>query len=188
MTAIESQYLKFLIGYAGLGSHQGRHYYLLAQILHERIFYSNFANDMNRSEDGKNLRAFFASQYDDPDDILMQLDGPCTVLEMLIGLAKRMDFMFIGSGDRNQASHWFFVLIQNLGLYTYDDDMLLGDEEKHEEVDRILDILLERHYERDGRGGLFPLRNPYQDQTKVEIWYQANAWMMENTELPEDDL
>jgi hypothetical protein len=35
----------------------------------------------------------------------------------------------------------------------------------------------------DGSGGLFPLKNPQQNQRTTEIWYQMNAWLMENSNV-----
>jgi len=43
--------------------------------------------------------------------------------------------------------------------------------------------LIWRDYHADGRGGFFPLTNPDTDQTKVEIWYQMNAYVTEMTDL-----
>ena len=36
-----------------------------------------------------------------------------------------------------------------------------------------------RTYDSNGYGGLFPLRNPREDQRKVELWYQLNAYLLE---------
>ena len=55
-------------------------------------FHCLIPNDDNRAEDGLQLRNQFADEqdYDLADD---DLTGPCTVLEMLIALAIRMDFI-----------------------------------------------------------------------------------------------
>jgi hypothetical protein len=45
-----------------------------------------------------------------------------------------------------------------------------------------LAVLNKREYFPSGKGGLFPLENPREDQTKVEIWYQMHAYVMENYE------
>jgi hypothetical protein len=55
--------------------------------------------------------------------------------------------------------------------------------EKADQVDNILYNLVWRNYHADGRGGFFPLQNPDVDQTKVEIWYQLNAYVSEMTDL-----
>ena len=40
-----------------------------------------------------------------------------------------------------------------------------------------------RMFSRDGSGGLFPLRRFDRDQRSVEIWYQMQAWLMENSDV-----
>jgi hypothetical protein len=47
-------------------------------------------------------------------------------------------------------------------------------------VKSILERVKNRDYETDGHGGLFPLRNPPEDQRQVELWYQMGHWMAEN--------
>ena len=49
-----------------------------------------------------------------------------------------------------------------------------------EYVDNIIDTFLDRDYEANGDGGLFPLLAPQEDQTEVELWYQLSAYYMEN--------
>jgi hypothetical protein len=47
-------------------------------------------------------------------------------------------------------------------------------------IKNILDTLVWRTYQPDGRGGFFPLNHPEEDQTKVEIWYQMNKYVIEH--------
>jgi hypothetical protein len=46
-------------------------------------------------------------------------------------------------------------------------------------VEEILYALIWRTYDPDGVGGFFPLAWPKEDQTKIEIWYQMNAYAKE---------
>jgi hypothetical protein len=47
-------------------------------------------------------------------------------------------------------------------------------------VNQILTNLVERTYQKNGKGGLFPLKQPAKDQRRVEIWYQMAAYLNEN--------
>ena len=40
--------------------------------------------------------------------------------------------------------------------------------------------VIDRDYDASGFGGIFPLRRPAEDQRKVELWYQAAAYILEN--------
>ena len=186
---VREAYEDFLTAYAGLNSHHGKRYYMLSSQLSKIPFISILGNDDNRADDGKHLRFFFSKQYktEEENRVLDILSGPCSLLEMMIGLAKRLDSMAYGVNDRVETSRWFFALIYNLGWDIYDDDTLM-EEYKREELLIRTDILLNRQYHTDGSGGFFPLKHPDRDQRKVEIWYQANAWMIENNHLQVDIL
>ena len=43
-------------------------------------------------------------------------------------------------------------------------------------------MITDRTYSENGKGGLFPLRKYSEDQRKVPIWYQFNAWLEENSD------
>ena len=47
-------------------------------------------------------------------------------------------------------------------------------------INEAFQMINERSYAFDGYGGLFPLRKPHQDQRNIEIWYQMQAYLMEN--------
>jgi hypothetical protein len=133
--------------------------------LYEKEFVWIVPNDDNRVEDGKLLREEFMadvpSREIDPD--WMELG--CSFLEMLVGLSRRLAFE--GEGEPRR---WFWELIDNLELLDCVDP---------EAIDEKLDTVIWRTYERDGRGGLFPLKRARKDQRKVEIWYQLNAYLLE---------
>ena len=63
-------------------------------------------------------------------------------------------------------------MFRNLGLDTARNIL---------EVHDILEKLLLREYEFDGTGGLFPLGDwAEEDQRELEIWYQAQLFLMKN--------
>lgn len=125
--------------------------------------------DRNRAADGIDLRY----KYGCDNDIL---DEPCSILEMLIALAVRIENQIMNdydSGDR--TSQWFWLMLTNLGLNRMDDDHY--DEET---VDWFLDRFLNREYDCNGEGGgLFILERPFDDLREVEIWVQANWYLGE---------
>lgn len=77
--------------------------------------------------------------------------------------------------DNWDVLYWFWKILENAGLEKYTDEQF--DEWK---VYQILDDIVDRRYNRNGFGGLFPLRKPKKDQRKVELWYQMCAYLVEN--------
>jgi hypothetical protein len=63
----------------------------------------------------------------------------------------------------------------NLELNPYNDRD--GVDEAH--VTETLDRVIYRNYESNGHGGFFPLEDPDEDQRRVELWYQLNAYLNE---------
>lgn len=167
-------YLTMLVCTDGYGQYD----FLLEQ-LHNTIFDEGTAvlvpNDINRIDDGISLRERYCNRYRVKYSDLI-FEEPCTVLEMMIGLALRMEKNF---GIKKTAD-WFWELIGNLKLTAYDDEAYEVDENASKKVDRILAKLLERKYHHNGNGGLFPLAYPDKDQKELEIWYQMNAYLNEN--------
>lgn len=128
-------------------------------------------NDDNRAQDGLELRnEFFAEtegvERDENWEVL-----ECDLLELLVGLSRRLSFM---TGE--DSSTWFWIMIENLGLYQYNDAADIPEDT----VKDVLEGLIWRTYDFDGNGGLFPLRNPSVDQRGVEIWYQLNEYIAEH--------
>jgi hypothetical protein len=114
--------------------------------LYQKEFVWLTPNDDNRVADGVDLRWEFVnySQLSEVDARWMGMG--CSVLEMLIGLSRRLAFQ-----TSQKPEHWFWVLM----------------------------ALIYRNYSPSGRGGLFPLRHPDEDQRGVEIWYQMAAYLYE---------
>lgn len=150
-------YLRYLCDLAGA---TGRRDKYLAMLL-DTIEYTYFVdNDENRAEDGKQLRINYG---------WINKDIPCSVLEMLLGVSLRMQF-FLSHLD-NSVSYFYDLLIGNLNL---------RDLCQNYEVEDQVFIFLERRYKPNGYGGLFPLNRPFQDQRRIEVWYQMMAYIEEN--------
>lgn len=146
-------------------------YRRLLRLLYQKEFVWHVANDDNRLADGRALRNEFVNELrlSDVDPVWMNLG--CSMFEMLLALGRRLSFL-----DDDTPAYWFWHLIQNLDLHVYNDRMEIDEQD----VDDILERVIWRQYSPNGQGGLFPLKFPRDDQRKCEIWYQMNAYLLEN--------
>lgn len=149
---------------------RSRTYWNILRQLFKKEFIWFVPNDDNRVEDGKDLRYEFVDQSNlmDVDRDWMNLG--CSMLEMLVGLSRRLVDLADG-----EPRDWFWHILRNLELADHNDSVSYNQQD----VDDILDRVIWRTYEPDGRGGLFPLKNAQEDQRKVEIWYQFCAYILE---------
>jgi hypothetical protein len=156
-----------------------RTYWSLFRKLYSTEFVWYVPNDDNRVEDGRELRYEFQQEEDvEIDEEWLHLG--CSMLEMLIALSRRLAFEADG-----QPRTWFWHLLRNIQLEHFTDLELQSGNSKRkaEEIDDILGTVIWRRYRRDGsEGGLFPLRRMEpgtRDQRKVELWYQAAAYLQQ---------
>lgn len=146
-------------------------YWSLLRQLYTKQYIWFIPNDDNRMEDGRDLRYEFANQNQlELDEEWSRLG--CSILEMLIGLSRRLSFEADG-----EARDWFWQLITNLDLRSTSDADYKSYPDTFVLVDSALERLIWRTYRADGRGGLFPLKRPREDQTKVEVWYQMSRYL-----------
>lgn len=145
-------------------------------LLHNIEFRYSIPMDANREEDGIDLRYRFITEVGIPknyQELYGYLDGPCSVLEMMIALAIRCEESIMDDPDiGDRTSEWFWLMMKNLGLDYMSDRKFDRDiaEEK-------ISIFLDRRYKRNGEGGLFVV-NGRRDLRKVEIWYQM-CWYLD---------
>lgn len=148
-----------------------RTYWSLLRHLYQTEYVWHIPNDDNRVEDGRALRYEFMQEQHIINASHEWLTLPCSMLEMLIALSRRCAFDAEGT-----ARAWFWHLLHNIGLNELTDDKPFPEED----VDEIIGTVIWRTYEPDGHGGLFPLKNAQQDQTKVEVWYQLAAYLLQD--------
>jgi hypothetical protein len=167
---IDVQYYEWLISHIKVGPQ--KEYYELFELLHNTEFTWFIPNDDNRIGDGEQLRNHFMRSVHDrrytPGDLKLEW---ISVLEVIIALSRRLEF--IAGGD---APSWAWRLIKNLGLNKMPDPLSVR---KTEKIKATLEDLIWRQYEPTGHGGFFPLKRTINDQTKVEIWYQMQEYVME---------
>lgn len=139
--------------------------------LHSVEFTWLIARDMNRADDGINLRYRFARTQvheDLVETVIDDLVEPCSVLEMMVALAIRCEETIMDDPDiGDRTGQWFWGMLVNMGLGSMDDSKY-----DRRVVDIAVDTLLDRTYAPDGKGGLFTVRHCDQDLRTVEIWYQ----------------
>ena len=170
---LEELYFRWL--YSQVGSVKTRlkskTYWGLLRQLHTKEFVWFIPNDDNRVMDGLQLRADFCAEsgIEAVDEGWAAIG--CSFLEMVIALTRRLSFEAEG-----EPLMWFWKLMRNLELTVWTDDQKIPVEEISEKLDRVI----WRTYEPNGRGGLFPIKNPDRDQTQVELWYQLNGYLMDN--------
>ena len=131
--------------------------------------------DSNRFEDGINLRYRFGEENGyDGSYIANTLDTkPCSVLEMMVALALRIEESIMDNpskGDRTEL--WFWTMIESLGLTSMDD---IAYNENY--ICDCIEIFLDRKYEPNGKGGLFVVDGISKDLRDVQIWYQAMYYL-----------
>ena len=151
-------------------------YKKLLMHLHTIEFRYKLPADWNRFEDGRDLRRRYALMNGygrNPETITDALDGPCSVLEMMVALAVRCEESIMDDPQYgNRTSQWFWGMITNLGLGSMVDDRF-----DRKRVDEAIQVFLDRKYEPNGKGGLFTIRNAPRDLRRVEIWTQL-CWYL----------
>lgn len=169
---LDDSYLNWLYGQvcSVRSRDPSRSYRTLVEQLFRKEFLYLIPNDDNRAEDGKLLRYEFLEHRRIRNVNLDWLRIPCSMLEMLVGLSRRLSTQ--GGGEPRE---WFWHLIENLELDDFNDASPIPQRE----VDEVLERVIWRLYNENGRGGLFPLRRPSKDQRRVELWYQLNAYLFE---------
>lgn len=168
---LDEQYLSWL--YRLVEGDTEYPYWKLMNALYSTRFDYIIDLDYNRAVDGMGLREQFISE-EDPDPTLITyawVDTDCSILEMIIALVKRMEFLTDWAVDDT-----FWELMDNLGLSDHHDlDFNEFD------VEQILERLINRTYDESGHGGLFPLESPTEDQRNLQLIYQMYSYINEFT-------
>ena len=151
-------------------------YGIAMRILFDTEYFAKIPLDENRIADAYILRAAFCYESNFIEDILNEY--PINVLEVLVELAVRCDEDIMYDPDiGDRAYKWFWIMIENMGL-----DIMNGElfNKNYTNFIEKVNKFLNRTYRFNGEGGPFPLHNPVKNQQKTEIWYQMNAYLLEN--------
>lgn len=164
---LDDRYLSWLYAeVADVGDRAAsRAYRTLFKELFSTEFIWTLPHDENRAVDGLALRDEWMSQTGISADPRWLSLG-CSFLEMLIALCRRIAF---DTGDT--PAQWFWHILENLGL---------DSSSSTEEIVLVASGVMDRMYNRNGHGGLFPLQRASKDQRRVEIWYQFHEYLLQN--------
>lgn len=170
--ALDDLYLQYLYESVGLPRRgRDRTYWALIRQMYSTEFTWRMTKDRSRADDGKAIRWEFVEAAGLPKVEANWLYRPCTFLEMMIAVARRLSTL-----TSENAAWWFSQLLFNTSFSVFNDEHYDGQSET---IAGMMDTIIWRRYTPNGEGGLFPLRNPAEDQRNVEIWYQLNAWLIE---------
>ena len=136
--------------------------------------------DSDREYDGLVLR----ENYYDNRVVKEQIgDKPCSVLEVLISLSERMDYILDDDDRGNRTRIWFWEMIDNLGLKKFTNEYLdkpYGRKlSKLNDIHRICDRWMNRKFDFQGNGSPFPLDYPNEDQRSLDMITQLNRYILE---------
>lgn len=150
--------------------------------LHDMDFIWCIELDKSRANEGLELRKEYCEEnrYFDTDWVML-MEKPCSVLEALISLARRMDDMLIEDNTSERVAVWFWEMVRNLGLKKFTDAVFMrGNEDDYYDFELILHCWMNREFDFDGVGSPFPLRYPSCDQRERTLVYQLNDYILEN--------
>lgn len=150
-------------------------YRRLCAYLNNVTFYPRLPMDENRAQDGEDLRYRFGYDqgYVHPEIGSMLDCRPCSMLEMMVALALRMEEdIMTNPAMGNRLPQWFMEMLQSLGL----DDMTDEQFDRHK-VMTVVRRFMDGKYKPNGKGGLFTIPSCERDLRTVEIWYQMNWYL-----------
>lgn len=189
LKSIKDEYFNYLTEDVLGPTHNGKLYSILYYTLNNIEFYAKIERDKNRAESAYTYRMIFLQLYKEkfPKETASISSSSIgdigfsympSFFEVVIYLAKDLAYITDGSTDTKYLSKWFWIMMENLGLESYWDGNTTDSDINiiKATVRRVLD----RDYDENGVGGLFPLRETSVDQRKTELWYQANYFLVEN--------
>lgn len=137
--------------------------------------------DENREGDGINMRYLFArTNYgrNAVNDICEDLARPCTVYEMMLGVAYKLNKTLWLTHNEFDLGSYLWDMIQSLGLDIYTDDAY--DEGA---VVSAVTKALNHDYDPDtGAGGFFTVsqhNHVNKDLREVELWILMNLYTID---------
>lgn len=181
MTRLNNIYLPWLVSFV-VDEDSFKRY----STLFEKLYFTEFnhrllfEHDFDRSMDGKNMRWRFERTVGNTlhdissSEFIAFEEMPCSLLEMIIALALRMEEN-IATDERqgDRTGMWFWEMLTNLGL-----GYMTNDRFDIHEYERCVNNFHNRTYDPDGKGCLFRSKTkPIQQMANLDIWYQMCAHM-----------
>lgn len=144
----------------------------LLYYLHNTEFIYVLPIDENRADNGINLRYRFSISYTRVEDADSCIHAPCSVLEMMVALAFKMEETMDDPLMGDRTAQWFWNMVVSLGLGSMNDDRFDG-----KYVEETIERFLYRRYDSDGKGGLFTIRGCPDDLRDIDIWTQMCMYL-----------
>jgi hypothetical protein len=155
-----------------VGFHDRKYSKLMNALHHIDFFWVN-EMDENREKDGVELRRDY---FDDIGISGGFFENKCSVLEMLIAFAIRIDWEYVGDVSDPHADRLLWVFISNLGLDQFDNKNFNFDE-----IVVKINNWLSHNFTKNGVGSICPLKNvDCEDQREKSIWRQMMSFIHEN--------
>jgi hypothetical protein len=181
-SVLVESYFNWLRSEAFSAPSERREYEGVLRELHDIPFYWVIVSDDNRAGDAMTFRQYeFLEFYDGRDDMDQQLLGMWataapSVLEVLLGIARRWAFYFGGTVEL-----FFAPLFHNMTFDRYPGRVLSSGSK--EAIRDLCDTWMSRQFQANGIGSPFPLnpglrRTP--DMRRMDIWSQMNAYSAEH--------
>lgn len=177
---IERRYFEWLIGSIDPRQIIGEDY----QPVFDTLYFTDFRwtshqkDDENRASDGLWLRRIFADEIGVDERNVCPPEKKCSCLEMLIALARRIEYDILAIPGEENVPKWFWMFMNNLGLGPNSDARWVDGY-----VEQRLELWLDRKYAKDGYGGIFVIKDPYFDMRRLSIWRQMNIVLNETMEF-----
>lgn len=166
--AVVNRYYIWLIDMIDFNSHEDKS--KLLQYLHNKEYVWDIWTDEDRAEDGLALRKRFEKETDYMD--YDPLEKPCSVLEMLVAFAERIDKDVMD--EEYGTPYWFWIMIENLGLKDCTDEDFDA-----KNVNFVLDSWLNNLTKNDLKSGIFPGKSGKKPETPVDQWFCMQKWIGE---------
>lgn len=114
---MKERYFHWLLKFIGNGFCRKNSYYELLEYLFNAEYCWSMPMDENRAADGIDLRHRFVTECDeDQEASYVYLSGPPSVLEVLIALSIKMEYIARGSIDLSKSAQWFWGMIKCLDI------------------------------------------------------------------------
>lgn len=149
----------------------------LIQILYDTPFRAIFESDNDRMSDGMSLRNRYtqANRMSNALNLLLREAHPCSVLEVMLALALRIEEEYLGAySDEHPVGQWFNYMLHSLGIAHMIDPFF-----ETEIASEVIDKFLNHNYRPDGFGSLFWIINTKEDMRQLDLWHQAMLWINE---------
>lgn len=148
-------------------THLSVSYFSSIEKMFDYEFVSYIEHDDVRMADAAGLRKEYAEYKGLSQDVVDYIldSKPISVLEVLIALSERMSAEISADGD---GFTYFIDIVDNMGILAAEPN----------EVPEICQEFVERLYPYCGMA--FRLNNPKEDQRDIDLWYQMQAYLIEN--------